>query len=115
MSPNRDFGSRPVVKLRHGTWTLWGIYQVNRFTLVRHSQDSGLQLITESRYECKNIGKVLQRCVTNLLNEFGSIEVVVRPNRDSPNDRGEGVIGDMPLLHMEKSPSFWIEKNDQEE
>ena len=45
----------------------------------------------------------------------GSIGVVVRPNRDSLNDKGEGVIGDIPLLHMEQSPFFWIERNDQEE
>jgi len=32
--------------------------------------------------------------------EFGSIEVVIRTNRDLPNDRGEGMIGDMPLLHI---------------
>jgi len=39
----------------------------------------------------------------------------VRPNRDSQNDRGKGMIRDMPLLYMKKSASFWIERNDQEE
>jgi len=43
------------------------------------------------------------------------IEIIARPNRDLPNDRGEGVIGDMPLLHIEQSSSFLIERNDQEE
>jgi len=33
-------------------------------------------------------------------NEYGSIEVVARPNWDSPNDRGEGMIREMPLLHI---------------
>ena len=49
------------------------------------------------------------------LNELDSIEFVTRPNRNSSNDRGEGVIGDMPLLHIEQLPSFQIERNDQEE
>jgi len=48
-------------------------------------------------------------------NEFGSIEVVAKLNRDSPNDRGEEMIGDMLLLHIELSPSFWIEMNDRQE
>jgi len=48
-------------------------------------------------------------------NEFGLIEVIARSNHDSPNDRGEGMIIDMPLLYIEQSSFFLIERNDPEE
>ena len=60
----------------------------------------------------------LRKYIINMsewLDEFGSIEAAVRPNRDLSNDRGEGVIGDTPLLHMKRLSSFWIERNNQEE
>jgi len=56
---------------------------------------------------CKDVSRTF-------FNEFGSTEVIMWPNRDSPNDRGERMIGDMPLLNIEQSSSFWIKKNDQE-
>ena len=49
------------------------------------------------------------------VNELGSIVVIARSNHDSPNDKGDGMIGDMPLLHIGQSSSFWIERDDQEE
>jgi len=39
----------------------------------------------------------------------------MRLNYDSPYDRGGEMIEDIPLLYIEQSPSFWIERNDQEE
>ena len=48
-------------------------------------------------------------------NEFSSIEVIARPNCDLSNDGGEGMVGDMPLSHIDQSPSFRIERNNQEE
>jgi len=35
-------------------------------------------------------------------NEFDSIEITARLNHDSLNDRGEGMIGYIPPLHMER-------------